>query len=509
MASSSSSSLFLCLSLGSLLLFHVCFAQIEQARLPGGSRQQHKQQRWQSQCRLDRLDALQPSRRIESEAGVSEYWDLENEEQLQCAGVSAVRHTIQRRGLLLPSFTNGPVVAFVLQGTYTVTYLYLYTGIHGAVIPGCPETFERGQSSRQPISGSAQEGYSSDEKHQKVRELREGDIVAAPAGVAQWIFNNGDSPLVLVYFVDVGNQANQLDQSARRFHLGGNPQRDQRSEEQVRSQSQGRRQRRSEQRQKPNGNIFSGFDTRLLAESFNIDTELANRLQNKEDQRERIVRVRDEFDVITPARIKEEERRQYGGYEESYGEYYNGVEETFCTLRLRHNIDRPSQADIFNPRGGRVTTVNSFNLPILRFLQLTAERGVLYRNAQLAPHFNSKSHSVFYVTRGSGRVQVADDCGRNIFDGDLQEGQLFVVPQNHAVLKQASNRGFEWIAVKTVDSAKRSPLAGRISVIRGLPEDVLANAFQMSREQARRLKYNRDEVTVFSTSQQQERGGGD
>lgn len=85
-------------------------------------------------------------------------------------------------------------------------------GIHGAAIPGCPQTFERG-SSQQSRSRSFK--GSSDEEHQKVREIKEGDIVAAPAGVAQWVFNNGDSPLVLVSFIDVGNQANQLDQSAR------------------------------------------------------------------------------------------------------------------------------------------------------------------------------------------------------------------------------------------------------------------------------------------------------
>jgi hypothetical protein len=49
-------------------------------------------------------------------------------------------------------------------------------------------------------------------------------------------------------------------------------------------------------------------------------------------------------------------------------------------------------------------------------------------------------------------------------------------------------------------------LAGRISVIRAIPEDVLANAFQISREDARRLKNNREEVSVFSSSQQSQFG---
>ncbi|GMN53402.1 hypothetical protein TIFTF001_022534 [Ficus carica] len=500
MAASSS---FLCLALGSVLLFHVCFAQIEQMPLRSGHDQQHRkqQQRWQTECRLDRLNALQPSRRVQSEAGVSEYWDLESDNQLQCAGVSAVRHTIQNRGLLLPFFSNAPVIFYVIQGM----------GFHGAVIPGCPETFEE---------SGFQQSQRSQEQHQKVREIFEGDIVAAPAGVAQWVYNNGDSPLVLVSFTDVGNQANQLDLNTRRFHIGGNPQKDQRSEQEMRQQSQSlSRRRRSEsasERRNPNGNIFSGFDVGLLAESFKIDNELASRLQNQNDRRERIVRVREDLHIVSPGRIQEEERRheyRRGSYDEeeyrrrSYGGEYkmtNGLEETFCTLRMRHNIDRPSQADIFNPRGGRVTTVNNFNLPILRFLRLTAERGVLYKNAMMAPHFNLNSHSVFYVTRGSGRCQIVDDFGRNVFDGEVQEGQLLVVPQNYAVVKQAGNRGFEWIAIKTNDNAMRNPLAGRISAIRAMPEDVLSNAFSISREQARNLKNNREEVTVFSTQSSQQ-----
>ena len=90
-------------------------------------------------------------------------------------------------------------------------------GIHGAVIPGCPETFERGTS--QQSRGYQAQG--SDEQHQKVREIREGDMVALPAGVADWVYNNGDSPLVLVSFIDVGNPANQLDQNTRvNLHYG-------------------------------------------------------------------------------------------------------------------------------------------------------------------------------------------------------------------------------------------------------------------------------------------------
>lgn len=86
-------------------------------------------------------------------------------------------------------------------------------GIHGAVFPGCPETYQDQQQQQSHQS----EGSRSQDQHQKVRQLREGDIVAVPTGSAHWIYNNGQSQLVLVALVDVGNSDNQLDQYLRVF----------------------------------------------------------------------------------------------------------------------------------------------------------------------------------------------------------------------------------------------------------------------------------------------------
>jgi hypothetical protein len=82
-------------------------------------------------------------------------------------------------------------------------------GIQGAVFPGCPETFQSSGNSSQD------QRESSEDQHQKVRQVREGDVVALPSGVADWFYNNGDSPLVLVQLLDTSNPANQLDQDFR------------------------------------------------------------------------------------------------------------------------------------------------------------------------------------------------------------------------------------------------------------------------------------------------------
>nr|GFB50940.1 11S globulin subunit beta-like [Tanacetum cinerariifolium] len=125
---------------------------------------------------------------------------------------------------------------------------------------------------------------------------------------------------------------------------------------------------------------------------------------------------------------------------------------------------------VYNPRGGRISSLNSHKLPVLNLLQLSAERGVLYKNAVLAPHYNLNAHSIMYVTSGSSRLQIVRNDGTPVFDDVVREGQLIVVPQDFAVLKKAQEQGCEW------------------------------NSYEISREQAKELKYSRQEGVVLSPS---------
>ncbi|CAI0558952.1 unnamed protein product [Linum tenue] len=482
MASSAS---LLSLALCSLLLFQVCSAQFETGRVWGSSRSQRKSQQ-QNECQFRRINAQEPDRRITSEAGITEIWD-ENDDQFRCAGVAAIRHTIEQRGLLLPAYSNAPKLIYVDQGR----------GYHSAAIPGCPETYQSEQESesRDPRQGSR-------DQHQKIRKIRQGDIIAIPAGVADWFYNDGQSPLVLVQIMDTSNFANQLDQNFRKFFLAGNPQREiqgqrgQPSRHLYRGSEKGRGGGGGQEQR--SGNIFQAFDEQFLAEAFNIDTDLARRIKNENDNRGIIVRVEEQLEFLSPE-FSEEERRQSSQGGGRTGRWSaNGIEETFCTAKLRHNINDPSRADIFNPRAGRLTTVNSFNLPILRYIQLSAQKGFLYRNAIMTPHWNMNAHSINYITRGSGQIQIVNENGESVFDGQVQEGQIITAPQNFAVIKRAGSDGLEWISFKTNDNAKINQIAGRASTIRAIPQDVLANAFAISREEAQRIKFNRREIGIFS-----------
>ncbi|URE03081.1 glutelin [Musa troglodytarum] len=461
MAASSSAAL---LSI-SLLLLPLCHGSLGFGR--GGWGSAHRRGAEEGECQIERLNALSPTRRVQSEAGVTEYFD-ENNEQFKCAGVNAFRRTLLPRGLLLPSFSNAPRVVHIIQGR----------GIAGIVIPGCPETFQ-----------SFQEEPFQEDEHQRILHFREGDVIALPAGVAHWCYNNGDRPVIAITVVDISNNANQLDRSHREFLLAG-------------KQRSGRETSGGKWQETSGNNVLSGFDVELLAQATGLSEDTARKIQGKDDERGEMVRVEKGLEVLRPSsREQRESERERGEREEGERERSlpNGLDETYCSMKIVENIADPSRADVYTPRGGSITTLNSLKLGILREVQLSTERVVLYRNAILAPYWNINAHSIMYVTGGRGRVQIVSNQGRTVFDGEVRQGQLLIVPQNYAVIKQAQGEGFEWTSFKTNGNAMVSQIVGKASVLRGMPEEVLMNSYRISNQEARRLKFNRgNQMAIFS-----------
>jgi oxalate decarboxylase/phosphoglucose isomerase-like protein (cupin superfamily) len=83
------------------------------------------------------------------------------------------------------------------------------TGVLGMAIPGCAETYEEPQWEK---GGRPQQ---QEDRHQKVRYVKQGDIVAIPPGVPYWTYNYGDTPLTIITLLDTSNKLNQLDRVPR------------------------------------------------------------------------------------------------------------------------------------------------------------------------------------------------------------------------------------------------------------------------------------------------------
>ena len=425
------------------------------------------------ECRFDRLQAFEPLRKARSEAGVTEYFDERNE-QFRCAGVFVIRRVIEPQGLVVPRYSNTPALAYIIQGK----------GYVGLTFPGCPATHQ--QQFQLFEQRQSDQAHKFRDEHQKIHEFRQGDVVALPASVAHWFYNGGDTPAIVVYVYDIKSFANQLEPRQKEFLLAGNNQRGQQIFEHSIFQHSGQ-------------NIFSGFNTEVLSEALGINTEASKRLQSQNDQRGDIIRVKHGLQLLKPTLTqRQEEHRQYQQVQYREGQY-NGLDENFCTIKARVNIENPSRADYYNPRAGRITLLNNQKFPILNLIGMGAARVNLYQNALLSPFWNINAHSVVYIIQGSVRVQVANNQGRSVFNGVLHQGQLLIIPQNHAVIKKAEHNGCQYVAIKTISDPTVSWVAGKNSILRALPVDVIANAYRISRDEARRLKNNRaDEIGPFT-----------
>nr|CAA38758.1 legumin A2 primary translation product [Vicia faba var. minor] len=469
------------------LLFSSCFALREQSQ--------------QNECQLERLDALEPDNRIESEGGLIETWNPNNR-QFRCASVALSRATLQRNALRRPYYSNAPQEIYIQQGN----------GYFGMVFPSCPETFEEPQQSEQGEGGRYRDS------HQKVNRFREGDIIAVPTGIVFWMYNDQDTPVIAISLTDIGSSNNQLDQMPRRFYLAGNQE-----QEFLRYQHQ---QGGKEEQDNDGNNIFSGFKRDFLEDALNVNRHIVDRLQgrNEDEEKGAIVKVKGGLSIITPPERQarhprgsrqeedededEKEERQPSHHKSRRGEDEddkekrhsqkgesrrhgdNGLEETVCTAKLRLNIGSSSSPDIYNPQAGRIKTVTSLDLPVLRWLKLSAEHGSLRKNAMFVPHYNLNANSILYALKGRARLQVVNCNGNTVFDEELEAGRALTVPQNYAVAAKSLSDRFTYVAFKTNDRAGIARLAGTSSVINDMPVDVVAATFNLERNEARQLKSN-------------------
>ncbi|CAI7929390.1 unnamed protein product [Closterium sp. NIES-54] len=100
------------------------------------------------------------------------------------------------------------------------------------------------------------------------------------------------------------------------------------------------------------------------------------------------------------------------------------------------------QASIETPGGGTLTTADGFKLPVFQHLGVSAARIDLLPNAMAAPHWLSNSAAVHFVTRGSGRFEIAYPDGKKALRKRVSAGDLVVVPAAfaHAVVSNAVMR---------------------------------------------------------------------
>ncbi|GKB62436.1 11S globulin seed storage protein 2-like protein [Tanacetum coccineum] len=352
-------------------------------------------------CNLQRLRIAQPAQRFEFEGGSIETWD-ENDDQFQCVGVAPLRTTVQPNSLALPSFRLISRLVFIEQGE----------GIVGVHFPGCAETFDTGvQGQQESPRRMGIQGQETQDSHQKVHRFKQGDILAIPAGAVHWCYNDGNQDVVAIAINDLNNPSNQLDLQSRLFLPCGEDLSAKHIQGQQRQKGQQGRQPFQQQESFNFQNIFAGFDTELLAESFNSDPQIIRAMQES-GERGLIVKAAAPCNLSplqksnntignnTTNKKQGQREGQHGGGAS------NGLEEKICSSKILYNLDTQREADIFSRQAGKLNLVNEHKLPILSYLDLSAEKG----------HLNGPVVSNKRVTEA-----VLDDASKR--------GDLFVATQ--------------------------------------------------------------------------------
>ena len=111
---------------------------------------------------------------------------------------------------------------------------------------------------------------------------------------------------------------------------------------------------------------MNGFDQELPAEAFDVPVEVVRKMQ-KENNQGLLVKCKERMNLV-PQEEEEEERMRYDMKQ-------NGVEETICTMRIKENME--NEADFVSRQAGRINNVHQQKLPILQYLDMSAERGYL------------------------------------------------------------------------------------------------------------------------------------
>ncbi|KAJ4822179.1 hypothetical protein Tsubulata_022717 [Turnera subulata] len=219
-----------------------------------------------------------------------------------------------------------------------------------------------------------------------VLKLRKGDVIPVPLGSVSWWYNNGDSELIVASGAYVPGQFTY-------FLLSGGL------------------------------GILSGFSSEFTSRAYKLNQEDANKLANSQKG------------VLI---VKLDEAAAKGMPQPSGGHH-----------KLVYNTDDAS-ADLNVKGGGMFKTLTADEFPLLEEVGLSLNHARLEAKAMYSPTYTvDGTVRVFYVYKGSGKVQVVGINGKRVLDATVEAGQLLVVPPHFAVAKIAGSEGLEFVSILT------------------------------------------------------------
>ncbi|GBG91920.1 hypothetical protein CBR_g54015 [Chara braunii] len=425
-----------------------------------------------------RLEYTERHEVLKSEGGSVSMW-AESFEHIADAGrrVSAAHLTLEEDGFLLPSYSSGHHVIYVLEGS-------AYAGL---MTPwGIPAT---------------------------LRRLKKGEMLVVPHGWVSWICNHhqegGQSTthrhesereggqtstfkaLVVTDFpAPLASEKGGKTETDGCYFLAGAS-------------------KREGAGCAGHGGVLHGFSKDVLTQVWGVDEsdvekllhsqkglgivkvsktqhpELWERFVSKLSHMEMLSDVSSFVDGLAHTKRHGGDHREQGSAAWFLGDF-------------TYNVEAATPAD--RNEGGEIRLVNKELLPALgKFgLSFSLAVGRLEKGAVRVPAWSVNAHMIVHVTSGSGRIQIVHPDGSNALDTHLHAGSVVVIPRFYPSVKVASkDEGLEFVGVMTSSRPFWSHLAGRTSLLSNMPERVVEEAFNIPSDLVKKLRHRRAQYFVI------------
>ncbi|XP_022727306.1 12S seed storage protein CRB-like [Durio zibethinus] len=245
--------------------------------------------------------------------------------------------------------------------------------------------------------------------------LKKGDIIPVPSASVSWWYNYGNSDVVIVFLGDATEA--YVSGEITYFLLTG-----------------------------PQGHL-AAFSPEFIARTYHVNVEKAQKLADSQKG-------------VLIIKLGQEEAE--------------GIPKPYDVVNIwTQNIDGASP-DVQVKNGGKSTTLTGNKFPFLEQVGLNVTHLVLETSATRAPAYASDAQ-VYYVAKGSGKVQIVGLQGKLVLNTKVENGQIFVVPKLFMVTISADAEGIELVSIVTSTRPVTGELAGKNSVLNTIPSILQAS----------------------------------
>ncbi|XP_015168061.1 13S globulin seed storage protein 2-like [Solanum tuberosum] len=266
---------------------------------------------------------------------------------------------------------------------------------------------------------------SSEDSKEEVIKLQKGDTLPVTMKEVSWWYNDGHSKLEIIFLGEYDDEYTPGEYCG--FFLTGFT------------------------------GILNGFSNEIIAKYFHMTKPEIENLIKDQSSSNIIIKIKEDIKMPHPCNKNAEHK-------------------------LVFNLDSAKHCTVEVKNGGILSTVTCRNLPLLRYIGLSANRVVLEGGALFGPIFTADlSVQLSYVTKGSGRVQIMGPLCKIVLDTKVEEGELFFVPKFFPFVVEADEGGLEFFSVITSSKQVYGGLSGgKKSIWEAISPSVLEASLNMT-----------------------------